>query len=199
MNKIIQKIPSNSTILFDETPIERSGGSFDWSNLKNDRSDVLVLVAFQPLLESSKGITRPIKPLFPAKASVAQMTRVYRMSKSVFDTHNDSIQYLNGIRTLACEASSVDFVIGRRPIILTYESKVSIYKWESVIRRWIEHKIEDLKCSRSKVTILHTTNTKIDVEKIFDCSSLYSHFHWDEFRGCENSVVICLFSSKVRV
>ena len=194
INKIIQKIPSNSTIFFDETPIERSGGTFDWSNLKNDRNDVLVLIAFQPLLESSKGITRPIKPLFPAKASVAQLTRVYRISKSIFDTLNDSIQYLNGIRTLACEASSVDFVIGRKPIILTYGSKESVNDQERVIRGWIERKIEDLKCPRSKVTILHTRNTKTDMETIFDCLQ-YSHFQWDDFRGCENSVVICMFSS----
>ena len=113
-------------------------------------------------------------------------------------TLNDSIQYLNGIRTLACEASSVDFVIGRKPIILTYRPKVIECKLESVIRNWIEKKLEGLKCLRSLVTILHTENTKTDMEKIFDCS-LYSHFQWDEFRGCENSIVICMFSSEVRV
>ena len=77
IHKILQKLPPDTTILFDETPIEKSRGSFDWSNLKNERNDVLALVAFQPMLESSKGNTRPIKPLFPAKASKAELTKVY--------------------------------------------------------------------------------------------------------------------------
>ena len=213
IHKILQKLPrdtteqqqnnrTRTTILFDETPIERSRGSFDWSNLKNERNDVLALVAFQPMLESSKGNTRPIKPLFPAKASKAELTKVYRISKSIFQSL-ESIQWMNGIKRIDSEATSLDSVIGKKPEILTYRPKEIKEELRitllDLIRGWIQKKLDSLKCSVNQVSVLYTKNTKKDNETIF--GNLYQNempqqFLWDEYRGCENSVVICLFSSK---
>ena len=209
IHKIIEAIPANSTILFDETPIERFKGCIDWSNLKNERNDVLVLVSFQPLLESSKGNTKPIKPLFPTRASIAELSRAYRISKSIFKTVADSIQYLNGIKRMDCEATSVDLVIGRKPLVLTYnESRKRIFVMKKdkeedkvKIKNWLCDQLDILKCEKSKVIILYTKNTKKEVSKFFPAYTIpqNNRYQWDEFRGCENSVVICLFSSKGRI
>ena len=205
IHKILQKLPPDTTILFDETPIEKSRGSFDWSNLKNERNDVLALVAFQPMLESSKGNTRPIKPLFPAKASKAELTKVYRISKSIFQSL-ESIQWMNGIKRIDSMATSLDSVIGKKPEILTYKPKEIMEELHStllyLIGGWIQKKLDSLKCSVNQVSVLYTKNTRKDNETIF--GKLYQNemprqFLWDEYRGCENSVVICLFSSKERI
>ena len=207
IHKIIEAIPANSTILFDETPIERTPkGKIDWSNLKNERNDVLVLVSFQPLIESSKGNTKPIKPLFPKRASIAELSRAYRISKSIFKTVADSIQYLNGIKRMDCEATPVDLVLGKKPLVLTYtESKKRMNKDKQKdkikIKKWLFDQLDILKCATSEVIILYTKNTKKEVSKIFPEHLIppNNRYQWDEFRGCENSVVICLFSSKGRI
>ena len=203
IHKIIGAIPANSTILFDETPIERFKGCIDWSNLKNERNDVLVLVSFQPLLESSKGNTKPIKPLFPTRASIAELSRAYRINKSIFKTVADSIQYLNGIKRMDCEATPVDLVMGKKPLVLTYtESKKRMNKDKQEdrikIKKWLFDQLDILKCATTDVLILYTKNTKKEVSKFFPAYTIpqNNRYQWDEFRGCENSVVICVFSSK---
>merc|ERR1719410_2174766 len=66
------------------------------------------------------------------------------------------------------------------------------------INKWLFDQLDILKCAKSEVLILYTRNTKKEVSKIFPASTIpqNNRYQWDEFRGCENSVVICLFSSK---
>ena len=191
INKIIDNLKPNTAIFFDETPIVRTeveGEATDWTDLKSDHRNIFVTISFQPLIESVQKNLRPVKPSFPKNASILELNRVYRSSKSIFKCVQDSIQYENGIRRMECEASSTEFVTGREPIIISYRPPN-----DGLIILWIQDQISKMKCKSDKITILYTPSTEEDALRMFtDCYSLSS---LDEFRGCENNIIICFYSS----
>ena len=187
---IVGNLRPNSAIFFDETPIIRANGSYDWSNLKIQRNDVLVVISFQPLIESSKSKnTRPIRPLFPEGASKIELNKVYRTSNSIFKSLQ-SLQFI-GIKRMDCLATPNNLVIGKKPVILTYKAFNDI----SLIRRWIKDYLNKLNCTSEMVSILYTKNTEIDAKRFSSGTLLTCLNTWKEFRGCENSVIICFYSS----
>ena len=95
IREIIENLDQNSAIFFDETPIVRSGVSLiqeatDWTELSEidmteiEKRNIFVAISFQPLLESVKKNSRPLKPRFPKNSSVLELNKVYRTSKSIF-------------------------------------------------------------------------------------------------------------------
>ena len=196
INKIIDNLQPNTAIFFDETPIIRTevdGEATDWTELRNNQRNIFVTVSFQPLIESVQKNLRPIKPKFPKKnASNLELNRVYRSSKSIFKCVQDSIQYENGIKRLDCEASSIEFVTGREPIVISYRPPNDEIRF---IKSWIQDQITKMKFKSDKITILYTPSTEEDALTMFTDSFPSSLSSLDEFRGCENSVIICFYFS----
>ena len=56
-------------------------------------------------------------------------------------------------------------------------------------------RMSKMKCKADKITILYTPSTEEDALRMFKDSFPSSLSSLDEFRGCENSVVICVYSS----
>ena len=195
INKIIHHLKTNTAIFFDETPIVRTdvdGEATDWTGLRlrNDQKSIYVTISFQPLIESVQKNLKPVKPMFPKNASILELNRVYRSSTSIFKCVQDSIQYENGIKRLECEASSIELVTGREPIVVSYRPPYDV-----LIKLWIQEQITKMKCKSDKMTILYTLSTEEDALRMFKDSFPSSLNSLDEFRGCENSVVICFYSS----
>ena len=170
INKIIDNLKPNTAIFFDETPIVRTVVSTDdreasdWRELRNDQRNIFVTVSFQPLIESVQKNLRPVKPMFPKKASILELNRVYRSSKSIFKCVHDSIQYENGIKRMECEASSIELVTGREPIIISYRPPNDEIRG---IKLWIQDQISNMKCKADKITILYTPSTEEDALRMF--------------------------------
>merc|ERR1711941_75024 len=55
--------------------------------------------------------------------------------------------------------------------------------------------IEKLHCSMEKISILYTKNTEKTAKKMFTDSFAPCLCPLEDFRGCENSVIICFYSS----
>ena len=201
INTIIDNLKPNTAIFFDETPIVRTEVSSveiydreatDWRELRNDQRNIFVTISFQPLIESVQKNLRPVKPMFPKKASILELNRVYRSSTSIFNCVQDSIAYENGIKRMECDASSIELVTGREPIIISYRPPNDEIRG---IKLWIQDQMSKMKCKADKITILYTPSTEEDALRMFKDSFPSSLSSLDEFRGCENSVVICVYSS----
>ena len=197
INKIIHHLKTNTAIFFDETPIVRTdvdGEATDWTGLRlrNDQKSIYVTISFQPLIESVQKNLKPVKPMFPKNASILELNRVYRSSNSIFKCVQRSIQYENGIKRLDCEASSNELVTGtgREPIVVSYRPPYDV-----LIKLWVQEQITKMKWKSDKMTILYTLSTEEDALRMFTDSFPSSLAALDEFRGCENSVVICFYSS----
>ena len=183
------KLDIDSVIYFDETSIERPGKSYDWSKLHNRRSDVTLIVSFQPLQESRKANTKPVKLTFPSTAAHIELTKCYRASSSIFDCLR-SVQYLN-IKMIDTQADSVNVVSGSKPIIMKYTSV------EDSLKAWILFHLLKLDCDPKDLLIIYSDSTKADAEDIFGKSPFASSLrHWRTIIGCESLVVVCFCSNE---
>ena len=194
INRIMEssKMESNMAIFFDEVPIFRPKGvqgQYNWSLLKNPKSDSRVIVSFQPMLEAKNRNMTPIKPTlpYPAHANI-ELTRCYRTSISVFDSL-DSIKNL-GIKMIKTTPESVNFVTGRKPSMMNY------IETTAELKTWIHFSLAKMNCNKKNVKVLHTDNTKIDAKELFKDSD-FSYHHWNTFMGSEAPVVVCFFSSEL--
>ena len=109
MNAMIKKLPSKSALFLDETSLARPNNSFDWSSLENPDHDKLLLVSFQPVLDTTKKSNRPVKLKFPTKSDNIELTRSYRFTSSVFESLED-ILYLSNIRTINSKSKPIDLI-----------------------------------------------------------------------------------------
>ena len=225
IEKIVEKLDPNSAIFFDETSIVRENGTVDWSHLNIGRRDVSITISFQPLIECSKKNTKPIQPQFPNGTSILKLTKVYRTSKSIYDCVQDSLQYI-GIKRLDYESSSMDIVTGRKPKILSYDPNMICTEqniWEIkriqvqaplaklenamkgifhpprrniLTKLWVLDFLMKVNCPNGKVSILYSPSTEGMAKSMFKGSLAGCLCPWEEFRGCENCVIICLYSSE---
>ena len=217
IEKIVEKLAPNTAVFFDETSIVRGNGKVDWSNLNIRRRDVSITIAFQPLIEYTKKNTKPVQPQFPKGASILKLTRVYRTSKSIFECVQNSLQFV-GIKRLDCEATSLEFVTGRKPKILSYDPDIRCTEqnmWEIkriqgpmakgmihpprrnlLTKLWIMDFLLKANFPKSKVSILYTASTAVMAHGMFQGPFASCLSSWEEFRGCENCVIICFFSSE---
>ena len=183
------KMESNMSIFFDETPISRPKGQYDWSLLKNPKPDSLLVVAFQPMVEAKNKNINPIKPILPSPTHAnVELTRCYRTTASIFHSL-ESIKQL-GMKMIKTTPEGVNFVSGGKPLMMNFREP------SKDLITWINFKLTKMNCDKDNVKILCTDNTENDAKEIFKDSS-FSCDHWKTFIGCEVPVVVCFYSSEL--
>ena len=99
IEQLIEKVPEETVIVFDEVPIEtmnrstrnsiNTKPSYDWSRLTNNRpDDVSVVVCLQPVSQTPTKLHRSRAIIGPEKADVIQLTRQYRSTKELSNCVN---------------------------------------------------------------------------------------------------------------
>ena len=162
---IVDKLPSNSVIFFDEFPMKNTGKNpEDWSQLKNVReNDVSVIISFQPLDFEPTYTPKILSPKFPENANVVTLSLQFRSSKSIFDFNNE-LQTNVPVQHSGYDATPSDSILGPGVSIVHIEKNMDM----NLVKTWIQYQLLwQLRCTEKQVKILSTDNTETVTKDLF--------------------------------
>ena len=184
-----KNLQRNSAIFLDETPLMATWSKSnycDWLSLENSRTDVLLVVAFQPIVEASMMSTIPVDLVLPFTSVNVALTRSYRPTMSIFKALKD-FHHLD-IKRVGSEAKSGSMLIGSPPEIVNYDNVTD------GLKTWMLHRIIKFRCNVDKIKILYTDATEEDARAIFEEKFFQkSLVHWKDFIGCEAPVIVSFY------
>ena len=195
---VIDKVPTDTVIMFDETPLEsrtvNQKPSYDWSGLKNERpSDVSVVVCLQPIGQFHTKLHKSRRVKGPKDADNIMLKKQYRSTKEV----------LRCVNKICGEGFAVEYSdIGAEPNHDIQGPKVTIvHKTEatdfSAFQRWLLFQLENLKCHPRNGKIIYVSETETLARgsvKATKYSDILASL--EEVQGCEFPVVVAFFPNK---
>ena len=187
-SKAMTEFSGKTAIFLDETSLSGSNSKNNWPKLENSNPNIHLIISFQPIVEATRtrNNREPIQPQLPSSKHI-NLTRCYRTSTSILQSLK-SFHDLN-IRRLETESEAVNLVSGCKPTLLSY------YQVDHNLKIWIHCELAKYHSKSEQLAILYTDETKDDAKKVFkDSKYKKCVLHWEEFVGCEKSIVVCFFN-----
>ena len=197
MEHIINEVPPNTALLFDEVPltskVENQTTSYDWSSLENKRSEeVSVVVSLQPLLLEAKTKTKSQDVAGPRNADVIRLTSQYRNTKTITGFVNQLCRQELPVEYANVPISSSHDLQGPDIEVVS----ISDLNQAGRLRVWLCNQLQqELACKPSCVKMIFVSNTEELAQKVVK-ETVYegSLTTIDDFQGCETSVAVVFFS-----
>ena len=190
VHSIIESVPPNSLIFCDEALMKtdniQTGKDYDWSNLRNKRNNVFLVLSFKPVVELNTRNNILVNIKWPDRAEVVTLTRSYRQSVSLFNTVQS--YHSQGVRVLNAEVSPVGVVQGPKPDVFYYDGEIT-----AQMKTFVHCQLA--KYPSDQVRILFTKSKSDDAQKLFKNSKFTpSLSKWTSFIGSEAPVIVMFFS-----
>ena len=161
IEQIVLALDEDSVIMFDEAPMSSKGKgkrrSFDWTELKNNRQDVTVIVSLQPVVQEETILSRPHHVKYPGQADVVELTQQYRSSTRIIRLINSMCREDLPIQYSSVEAGPSHEVEGPEVLVYHVTEAVSGRHGLAVLRPQLTSELQKLKCSANNLKIICDT------------------------------------------
>ena len=191
--KILEKIPQNTCIFFDETPLAQCEGStpsFNWSDLKNTRpGEISVIIAMQPLRQKPTLKLKQQNPIWPN--DVVKLELAYRSSQQIHEFNSNLLNGKVPLEYIDVKTQTSDTIRGPGVKIFPIDGQSDI----SLAKKWIRFQLFTINCIKEQLKILHTDETTKDAKSIFLDSEFQSCIRSLKcYQACESDVIVAFFS-----
>ena len=197
INDIITKLPKQTVILFDESPLTSTDGdgvtpSYNWTSLKNERPDVSVIISLQPVRMHPTLKSKQHNLEWPADADVIELKTQFRSTQPIHKFISMLCKEGVPVECSGVDAKPSDTIYGPDIQIVGLEGHGDHKTWET----WIDYQLRKIKCTTDQLKIIHTDDTEKDAREIIKSKFEGCLTTMKQYQGSQSPIVIVFYSKE---